>query len=75
MTFPEATGVGQVTSPFNWEVVCDKLNLKEKDTFDVMFIVVDVANKCRIYQADTLNVQADRQAPGQSAARVEHCFD
>jgi hypothetical protein len=66
MTFPEATGVGQVASPFNWEVVCDKLDLLDKDTFDLMFILVDVANKCRLYKADTLNVKLIAKPPDNS---------
>lgn len=57
MSFPGDTANGHVASPFNWELLCDKVNLKEKDTFNLMFIVVDNANKCRLYKADTLALQ------------------
>lgn len=63
MVFAEATGVGHVTSAFNWELLCETVDLRERDTFDLMFILVDDANKCRLYQADTLHVQIKAEAP------------
>lgn len=67
MTFPEATGTGHVASPFNWDLLCDKVNLAGRDTFDLRFIVVDDANKCRLYKADTLNVVIRAEAPDNAA--------
>ncbi len=63
MTFPEASARGRVNSQFNWNVACEKLNLAEKDIFELMFIVVDDANKCRLYKADTLTVHVKAEPP------------
>ena len=63
MEFPLATGTGHVSAPFNWELLCEKLDLTHRDTFDLMFIVVDESNKCRLYQADTLNVRIRATPP------------
>lgn len=63
MIFAEATGVGHVASPFNWELLCETIDLTDRSTFDLMFIVVDDANKCRLYQADTLHVKITAEPP------------
>ncbi len=52
---PKANGL--VNSTFQWDVRCNEVDLKKKDTFDFQFIVVDNANKCRFYKADTVNVE------------------
>jgi hypothetical protein len=57
MTFPPVSGKTSITSQFNWNVVCQKLNLKTKSEFDFNFVVKDEANKCRFYKADTLKVK------------------
>ena len=54
--FPAATGNGSVASPFSWNIFCDNVNLQNKDIFTFEFIVVDNANKCRLYKADTVDV-------------------
>ena len=51
------SGNGTVSSQVQWDIKCASVNLIKKDTFDLQFIVVDNANKCRIYKADTLDVQ------------------
>jgi hypothetical protein len=56
ITFQPVNGNGSVTSPFRWNIRCDDVNLKVKDVFTFQFIVVDNANKCRFYKADTLDV-------------------
>lgn len=56
ITFEPATGNGLVSSQFRWDINCENLNLAQKDVFDFQFIVVDNANKCRFYLADTLDV-------------------
>ncbi|HEX8041261.1 MAG TPA: gliding motility-associated C-terminal domain-containing protein, partial [Chryseosolibacter sp.] len=70
MRFPGDTGNGHVASPFDWELLCDKVNLKEKDTFNLMFIVVDNANKCRLYKADTLSLQVRADSLENSAPEL-----
>lgn len=56
VSFPAATGNGSIISPFRWNIFCDNVDLEEKDIFTFQFIVVDNANKCRLYKADTLDV-------------------
>ncbi|MDQ2657904.1 MAG: gliding motility-associated C-terminal domain-containing protein, partial [Bacteroidota bacterium] len=63
MNFPTVVGDGHVSSQFDWSLLCDKLRLAEQDTFELMFIVVDDANKCRIYKADTLTVDVYARPP------------
>ncbi len=57
ITFPQVTGNGLVSSAFTWNIRCDKINLKQRDTFTFQFIVVDNANKCRFLKADTVDVE------------------
>ncbi|MBL7872159.1 MAG: gliding motility-associated C-terminal domain-containing protein [Cyclobacteriaceae bacterium] len=57
ISFPVASGVGTVTSRFQWDITCAKIDLKKKSKFTFQFIVVDNANKCRFYKADTVDVQ------------------
>lgn len=57
ITFPPVSGRTSITSQFNWNIVCEKLNLGTKSEFDFSFIVKDEANKCRFYKADTLTVK------------------
>ncbi len=49
-------GAGTVASDVSWDINCNTLDLKKRDSIDLRFIVVDNANKCRIYKADTVNV-------------------
>ena len=51
-----ATGLAEVSSTFQWDIKCETVDLDQQDTFEFQFIVVDNANKCRIYKADTLDV-------------------
>jgi hypothetical protein len=57
MDAPQHAGTAHVQTHFNWDIVCNQMNLEAKDVFDVRFIVVDNANKCRFYKADTLDVK------------------
>ncbi len=57
ISFPKTTGTGQVSSLFEWNLSCAKIDLRKKDKFLFRFIVVDNGNKCRIYKADTVDVQ------------------
>lgn len=56
ISFPAVSGNGTVSSKFQWNIFCDNVNLKSKDEFTFEFIVVDNANKCGFYKADTLDV-------------------
>ena len=56
VSFPGVTANGTVASDFLWNIGCNKMDLKKKDTYTFQFIVVDNANKCRFYKADTVTV-------------------
>lgn len=51
------SGTGTTSSDLQWDITCTTTDLKVKDTFDFQFIVVDNANKCRLYKADTVDVE------------------
>ena len=63
ITFSTATGNGNVTNNFNWNIKCDKLDLAKKDKYTFQFIVVDNLNKCRFYKADTVDVEVKISKP------------
>jgi hypothetical protein len=70
MSFAGMTGNGHVAAPFNWQLLCDKVKIAQRDTFDLLFIVVDNANKCRLYKADTLALQLRAELPDNSAPQL-----
>ncbi|HZX74187.1 MAG TPA: hypothetical protein VFE57_07195, partial [Cyclobacteriaceae bacterium] len=57
LSFPKATGNTTVQSPFLWNIKCDGLDLAKQDMYTFSFVVVDNANKCKLYKADTVDVQ------------------
>lgn len=69
MNFPGDQGNGTVSSPFTWNPNCD-LNLNQKNTYELEFIVVDNANKCRFYKADTLQVVVTVEPPDNLAPQL-----
>jgi hypothetical protein len=53
------TGNGTVSTAVSWGLTCDEIPLVDKNDsleYALRFIVVDNANKCRLYKADTLDV-------------------
>lgn len=56
MVFSTTQGKGQINSVFEWDIRCSNVTAANREEFEVEFIVIDNLNKCRIYQADTLNV-------------------
>ncbi len=52
------SGNGTVSTVASWTINCSAVDMtgKEEEEFSFQFIVVDNANKCRIYKADTLDV-------------------
>jgi len=70
ISFPKATGNGQVSSLFQWNITCSKLDLKKKDTFLFQFIVVDNTNKCRVFKADTVDVKLKILPPLNAAPQL-----
>jgi hypothetical protein len=63
VTFNPASGNGGVASQFVWNIFCDGVNLAVKKHYTFEFIVVDNANKCRFYKADTLDVTVSLEPP------------
>lgn len=63
VSFPTASGNNVVQSKFQWNIFCDEVDLSKKDEFTFQFIVVDNANKCRYYNADTLDVTVELHPP------------
>jgi hypothetical protein len=74
ISFPVASGNGTVTSRFQWNIQCAKIDLKKKSKFTFQFIVVDNANKCRFYKADTVDVQVTVLPPlnAQPQLTIQH---
>jgi hypothetical protein len=70
ISFPKVSGQGQVSSLFQWDITCAKLDLKNKDKFLFQFIVVDNANKCRVYKADTVDVHVKILPPLNTAPQL-----
>ena len=70
MNFPGDQGNGNVASPFSWYLNCDKIDLDSKSAFELEFIVVDNANKCRFYKADTLVVVVNIEPPDNMAPKL-----
>lgn len=63
VSFPAVSGNNFVQSKFVWNIVCDEVDLSKKDEFTFQFIVVDNVNKCRYYNADTLDVTVNLYPP------------
>jgi gliding motility-associated-like protein len=63
MSFQQATGVGQVSSLFTWDITCDKPGTPARDQFELLFTAVDNKNKCRVPKTDTVHVFVSVQNP------------
>ncbi len=70
VSFPETNGTGLVTSDFSWWPDCAYINLNQQNVFDFRFMVIDNANKCRFYKADTLLVRVVLQPPDNEPPRL-----
>lgn len=68
--FPGDEDYGEVSSPVDWYLDCDKVNLNAKSTYELEFIVIDNANKCRFYKADTLTVVVHVEPPDNLAPEI-----
>lgn len=70
ITFPAANGSGNVRSDFKWNIKCDRLDIRKKETYTFKFIVVDAVNKCRFYKADTVDVEVKILKPDNNKPAV-----
>lgn len=59
ISFPAVSGNGILSSQFAWDLTCSQVDLTGVDSkiFSFRFLVVDNANKCRFYKADTVTVK------------------
>lgn len=56
MEFTQVSDKSPIQSPFKWILSCSQFDLAKRDTFAVRFMAIDKNNKCKIYQADTVEV-------------------
>lgn len=75
MSFTQVSGNGSVESKFKWDLTCS-LNPKTKSNFVIQFLVIDNANKCRFYKADTVEVEVELLKPDNAkpSLLVEEAF-
>ncbi|MEI9917538.1 MAG: gliding motility-associated C-terminal domain-containing protein [Bacteroidota bacterium] len=66
MEFAKTTGIGTITAPFHWNLLCDKLNPEDKNEFNIGFVAIDSINKCRLRQTDSLVVKVTVLKPDNS---------
>lgn len=59
----QVSGNSLVASNFSWNISCAKLDLNKKSSYTFQFVVVDNANKCRFYKADTVEVEVKLAPP------------
>lgn len=72
ITFEPASGHGQVTSQFRWDLTCDNVDLDDKDVFNFRFLVVDQANKCQFVNTDTVDVFVHIEQPPNTAPNLTY---
>lgn len=70
VSFQRQEGLSSLSSQFIWDLNCNKLNLDIQDSFDLQFLVVDSLNKCRIYQADTVEVEVKVLPPNNAKPQL-----
>lgn len=63
MSFQKVSGVGQVSSTFNWNLQCDKIDPSVKNNFELLFIAVDSTNRCKVANRDTVHVFVEARRP------------
>jgi hypothetical protein len=65
------SGNNVVQSKFQWNIFCDKVDLKKKDEFTFQFIVADKDNTCKVYTADTLDVTVKLFPPDNESPELQ----
>lgn len=68
--FTPFEGNGPLTTPFQWNLKCENLNLKRKDTYEVTFVLIDDRNKCQLIKTDTLDVKVKILPPDNLAPEL-----
>lgn len=57
MSFANASAMGTVSSTFNWDLRCDRVDLSKREEFNIGFVAIDSTGKCRVRQTDSLVVK------------------
>jgi hypothetical protein len=60
-----------VLSIFNWDILCDDVDLDVKDEFTFQFSVVDPANRCQFIDADVVEVVVKVEPPDNNGPDLE----
>lgn len=72
--YPDRTLTGTTSvptsAPFSWYLDCNRIDLKQKDTFDFYLIVTDKENLCGYYLADTLDIRLNVLPPDNNAPHL-----
>lgn len=61
-------GDKEVFTDFIWNINCDKIDLKKKDTYNFQFVVIGNTNKCR---SDTVDVSVKLSPPNNAKPQLE----
>ncbi len=61
--FANASGKKYVSSKFNWDILCAKVDPSKKSNFTFQFIASDNTNKCHIIKSDTVSVNVKVSNP------------
>lgn len=72
MSFEKRSEFGAVSSQFSWDLLCDKFNLAERDSFNIAFLAIDSAGKCRVRRLDSLVVKVKVVPPKNTAPRIRY---
>jgi gliding motility-associated-like protein len=70
MSFTKAIATGSVSSQFKWDLTCDNISHDFRDEFDIGFLAIDSANKCRVKHIDSLVVKVKVIKPINSPPRL-----
>jgi CHU_C Type IX secretion signal domain len=69
INIPQAPpGDKEVSTDFAWNIGCDKIDLKKKDTYTFQFVVIGDKNKCR---SDTVDVAVKLFPPDNAKPQLE----
>ncbi|MEQ8301831.1 MAG: gliding motility-associated C-terminal domain-containing protein [Cyclobacteriaceae bacterium] len=63
ISFEKKEGNTSLQSKVHWDLLCEKLDLENQSIVDLQFLVIDDQNKCRIYKADTVEVEVTLLPP------------
>lgn len=69
MTFEKQIGNSNVGTDLHWQIDCDKVNIFQKDVYEILFIVEDL-DKCKVPNADTVLLKINILPPINNAPEI-----